>query len=123
MRSLASAYGAEVVILPAAASAEHLARVKRDPWTAIVCLSHDHEWERTSLPWALESEAFYVGAIGGARACEARLAMLEQVGVPSKAIERLNAPIGLFPSARHPAALALSAFAEIAAAYEDLVDE
>jgi len=122
MQRLAGAYGAEVNIHPAAISGEQLARLKRDPWTAIACLSHDHEWERGTLPWALGGKAFYVGAIGGVKACASRIAMLQQANVSPQDIARLNAPIGLFPSARHPAALALSAFAEIAAAYEELVD-
>jgi len=122
MHRLAVAYGAEVNIRPAATSDEGLARLKCDPWTAIVCLSHDHEWERITLPWALGSKAFYVGAIGGAKACASRIAMLQQANVPSRDIARLKAPIGLFPSARHPAALALSAFAEITAAYEELAN-
>ena len=123
MQRLAGAYGAEASVRPAATSQVQLTRQKCDSWTAIVCLSHDHEWERSTLPWALGSDAFYVGAIGGAKACASRIAMLQQANVSPRDIARMNAPIGLFPSARHPAALALSALAEIAAAYEELADE
>src|SRR5690606_33386235 len=47
-----------------------------DAWTAVVLLFHDHEWEREALKWALRSEAFYIGAQGGAVARERRLAEL-----------------------------------------------
>lgn len=123
MQRLAHEYGAEVTIYPAAASEERLRNIACDAWTAIVCLSHDHEWERAILPWALTSDAFYVGAIGGANATASRHEMLLNCGLRSDQIARLRAPIGLFPSARHPAALALSTFAEIAARYERLFDD
>src|SRR3546814_3754957 len=40
------------------------ADVPLDKWTAVVALFHDHAWESGVLPWALASEAFYVGAQG-----------------------------------------------------------
>ena len=36
-----------------------------DPWTAVVLLFHDHEWELALIEEALASEAFYIGAQGG----------------------------------------------------------
>ncbi len=85
-----------------------------DKWTAIVLLFHDHEWERAILPWALRSEAFYVGAIGGRRTADQRRAFLTSAGFDASAIGRLGRPIGLIPSTRTPAMLAISVFAEIA---------
>ncbi|MEM7687539.1 MAG: XdhC family protein [Pseudomonadota bacterium] len=122
LRALAAICGADVGILPAASSARKLDGIATDPWTAIVCLSHDHEWERTTLPWALASDAFYVGAIGGEKARLSREEMLSERGVPAAQIERLHAPVGLFGSARHPKALALSALSEIVSIYEGLRD-
>ena len=52
-----------------------------DAWTAIAILFHDHEWEAGILPWALEQEAFYIGAQGGAAARQSRLKRLTQLGV------------------------------------------
>lgn len=88
-----------------------------DRWTAVAVLFHDHEWERTILPWALASEAFYVGAQGGKGAREARREWLGEA-----ALSRLRSPIGLFPAARTPSVLALSILAEIVADYEALLD-
>lgn len=90
-----------------------------DRWSAIILLFHDHEWERGLLPWALASPAFYVGAIGGRRTAAARTAFLREAGYSPASIGRLAGPIGLLPSTRTPATLALSILAEVAADYID----
>ena len=89
-----------------------------DRWSAVVVLFHDHEWERSIIPWAVASDAFYVGAQGGALTREARLAHLFELGLAERAQGRLHGPVGLIPKARDPAVLALSVLAEIVAAYE-----
>lgn len=89
-----------------------------DRWSAAVVLFHDHEWERSIIPWAVASDAFYVGAQGGALTREARLAHLSELGLSDRAQGRLHGPVGLIPKARDPAVLALSVLAEIVAAYE-----
>lgn len=91
-----------------------------DAWSAVVVLFHDHEWERAILPAALESDAFYVGAQGGAAAREARAELMADLGLKERAQGRLHGPVGLIDRARDPAVLALSVLAEIAAAYEAL---
>jgi xanthine dehydrogenase accessory factor len=91
-----------------------------DPWTAIAVLFHDHEWERSLLPWALASPAFYIGAQGGRGAREMRLAMLTEAGRDA-ADPRLRSPIGVFAHARTPSVLALSILAEIVAEHEQLL--
>ncbi|MBU3079239.1 XdhC family protein [Sphingomonas quercus] len=88
-----------------------------DPWTAIALLFHDHDWELAVLRAALASPAFWIGAMGGAKTRAARIAMLAAAGVAPADIARVRSPIGLIPSARDPSTLALSALAEIVAAY------
>ncbi len=90
--------------------------VTPDRWTAVAVLFHDHEWERGLLPWALESQAFHVGAQGGKGAREARAGWLSP-----EQMARLKSPIGLFAHARTPSVLALSVLAEIVAEYEKLL--
>jgi xanthine dehydrogenase accessory factor len=92
-----------------------------DPWTGIAVLFHDHEWERSLLPWALGSSAFYVGAQGGRGARETRAAMLAETGW-NPDDPRLRSPIGVFAHARTPSVLALSILAEIVAEHERLLD-
>lgn len=93
-----------------------------DPWTAIVFLFHDHEWERLLMPWALASPAFLVGAIGGAKTREQRTAMLVEQGVTAQAISRIRSPLGLIPQTRDPQTLALAVLAEIVRDYEGMID-
>jgi xanthine dehydrogenase accessory factor len=91
-----------------------------DPWTAIILLFHDHEWERAILPWALGTDAFFVGAQGGAPARVERDAYLAGLGLDSAMLAKLKSPIGLIPHARDPQVLALSVLAEVVRDYEAL---
>ena len=91
-----------------------------DPWTAVLLLFHDHEWEHALLEWALGTPAFYIGAQGGAPARETRLERLREAGYSERAIGRVHSPVGLIPQARDAAVLALSVLAEVVGAYEAL---
>lgn len=137
LRLVAAGSGPEVAALEAMASAQGIActvlrplgepggtlslgrapDLSLDPWSAVAVLFHDHEWERAILPWALDSEAFLIGAQGGRGAREARSGWL----APAQ-LARLHSPIGLIPAARTPGVLALSVLAEVVAGYERLLD-
>ena len=64
---------------------------------------------------ALESSAFYVGAIGSERNCDARRARLLQMGLSQQQVKRLHAPVGLDIGSHTPAEIAVSILAEITA--------
>lgn len=98
-------------------SRESLPEFRSDPWTAIVFLFHDRDWEEGLLPHALARSGFYHGAVGSRRTQAARLPLLRSAGVPEAAVEALRGPIGLIPATRDPATLALSILAEIVEAY------
>lgn len=91
--------------------------LKSDPWTAIVFLFHDHDWETALIQRALELPHFYIGAMGGRRAHAFRSEALAATGVSEDAIASIHAPIGLFHSSRDPQTLALSALGEIMRSY------
>ena len=91
-----------------------------DPWSAVVLLFHDHEWEQALLEWALASPAFYVGAQGGRAAREKRLVRLVEAGFDAGTIARVKSPVGVIRHSREPVALALSALAQIVGGYEAL---
>jgi xanthine dehydrogenase accessory factor len=91
-----------------------------DPWTAVLLLFHDHEWEHALLDWALGTPAFYIGAQGGAPAREGRIERLREAGRSEAEIARVRSPVGLIPQARDASVLALSVLAEIVGAYEAL---
>ncbi|HET6526896.1 XdhC family protein [Sphingopyxis sp.] len=88
--------------------------IASDPWTAFLFLFHDRDWEEELIPWALEQSRFYVGALGSRRTHADRKIMLEAADVAAEAIGSLRSPVGLIPSTRDPATLAISALAEIA---------
>ena len=91
-----------------------------DPYTAVILLFHDHEWEDAILEWALRSEAFYVGALGGHKAVTRRSAALEARGLNDGEISRLHGPVGLIPAAKDAPMLAISILAEVTQAYGHL---
>ena len=82
-----------------------------DPWSAVVFLFHDHEWEPALLRQALDGEHFYIGAMGSARTHKLRLETLETMGVTGTA--RIKGPIGLIPAMRDANRLAISILADI----------
>jgi xanthine dehydrogenase accessory factor len=91
-----------------------------DPWTAVVLLFHDHEWEQPILEWALDTPAFHIGAQGGFEARRTRLERLAERRVPSDQLSRIKSPIGVITHSREPGVLALSVLAEIVGEYEAL---
>ncbi|MDM9628542.1 XdhC family protein [Rhizobium sp. S152] len=85
-----------------------------DSDTAVASLYHDLDLEMPFLRAALASEAFYVGALGSSRTHDRRVLRLREHGVPEADINRIRAPIGLFPHARNARFLAISCLADMA---------
>src|SRR5215471_8042805 len=92
-----------------------LAQVKPDHATAVVVLTHDDKFDIPAITGTLETDAFYVGAIGSRRNQERRRGVLLDAGVPEEALERLHGPAGLDLGAHTPPETALSILAEILA--------
>lgn len=91
--------------------------VRTDPWTAILSVFHDRDWEEELLPLALRLPSFYIGAIGSRRTQEMRLDTLRMAGVPADLCRKLRTSVGLIPATRDPATLALSALSQIVQEY------
>ncbi len=89
-----------------------------DKWSAVVLLFHDHEWEQAILQWALETEAFFIGAQGGKTARDERAERLLAGGVGADQLSRIASPIGVVQHSREPVALALSILASVVGEYE-----
>jgi len=98
-----------------------LAAIAPDRWTAIAVLSHDREDDERGLAAALQSEAFYVGAIGARVRLDGRLTRLRGHGVSEAALARLHAPVGLPGFGKAPRDVALSLVAEVAQAFHAAV--
>jgi xanthine dehydrogenase accessory factor len=94
---------------------EALAQVRPDHQTAIVVLTHDDKFDEPALIAALESEAFYIGALGSRRNQERRRERLLEAGVDESALERIMGPSGLDIGADTQEETALSILAEILA--------
>jgi xanthine dehydrogenase accessory factor len=95
---------------------ETLARVRPDHATAVVVLTHDDKFDLPILKGVLETDAFYVGALGSRRNQARRRERLLEDGVPEEALDRISGPCGLDVGASTPAETAVSILAEILAA-------
>ena len=85
-----------------------------DAHTAIVALTHDPKLDDMALLEALNSSAFYVGALGSRRNQLARKERLaEHFGLSEQALSRLHGPVGLRLGAKTPSEIAVSIVAEI----------
>jgi xanthine dehydrogenase accessory factor len=84
---------------------------------AVVALAHDPKLDDLALLEALDSPAFYVGAIGSRRNNQARRDRLAtHFGHGPATLARLRGPIGLFIGSKTPPEIAVSVMAEIVAA-------
>ena len=89
--------------------------IEPDERTAIVALTHDPRLDDMALLTALESRAFYVGALGSRVNSAKRRERLAELGLPREAIDRLHGPIGLPIGSHTPPEIALSLMAQIVA--------
>ena len=81
--------------------------------TAFVLLTHDPKIDDQVLRIALESPAFYVGALGSSRTNEKRLNRLKEMGLKKSTLKLLHGPIGLDIGSKLPAEIAIAILAEI----------
>jgi xanthine dehydrogenase accessory factor len=111
---LADAAGFDFAIIdPSHSDFKEIESCDRD--TAIVLLHHDVEREIPFLVSALKSNAFYIGALGSYRSHQRRCDELRSHGFSDEIINRVKAPIGIFPKARDSSSIALSVLADITA--------
>ena len=87
-----------------------------DAHTAIVALTHDSKLDDMALMEALQSDAFYVGALGSKRNQASRKErMIVHFGMTEAQLARLHGPVGLNIHAKTPAEIAVSIVAQIIA--------
>ena len=92
---------------------EAVQRYAQQPRSIVMALTHDPKLDDMALLDALQSPAFYVGAIGSKRNCESRRKRLTDLGITAPQLQRLHAPIGLPIGSRTPPEIAVSIMAEI----------
>ena len=94
---------------------EALTELAPDSRTAVAVLSHDPKLDDPALVAALDSPAFYVGALGSRRTHAKRLDRLRAAGVGENRLARIHAPIGLGINALTPAEIAVAIVAQLTA--------
>lgn len=88
-------------------------QVAIDEHSAIVILTHDPKIDEPALSAALQTDAFYIGAIGSRKTHAKRYAQYTHLG--AEKLGRIYGPIGLDIGGSSPEELALSIMAEITA--------
>ena len=87
-----------------------------DRRSCVIALTHDPKLDDLALLEALESDAFYIGAIGSRRNNTARhQRMKEHFEQTDESLTRLRGPIGIYIGSKTPAEIAVSIMAEVLA--------
>ncbi len=84
-----------------------------DKHSVIITLTHDPRIDDMALLEALETDAWYVGALGSTRTTEGRLKRLRELGMSEDRIARLHAPVGIPIGSKTPWEIAVAIMAEI----------
>ncbi len=84
-----------------------------DEHCAVITLSHDPRVDDMALMEALESSAWYVGALGSVRTTEKRMERLLKLGLNTEALARLHAPVGLSIGSKTTMEIAVSIMAQL----------
>jgi xanthine dehydrogenase accessory factor len=95
--------------------ADTIAALHPDPRTVLLALSHTPALDDPALAIALQSNAFYIGALGSLKNQQARLRRLQQKGLSSNQLARLHGPVGLDIGSRTPAEIAIAIMAALVA--------
>ncbi len=96
---------------------EAFQQVKITSATAVVILTHDPKLDDDALRIALNSHAYYVGALGSKKTNAKRRERLLAEGLSGQQFARLHAPIGLDINAQTPEEIALAILAEVVESY------
>jgi xanthine dehydrogenase accessory factor len=83
------------------------------PDMAVALLTHDPKIDDQALKILLDSEVFYIGALGSRKTHANRKDRLREMGFSDSKIARIYAPIGLDIGADNPEEIALAIMAEI----------
>ena len=95
---------------------------KPDRRSCVIALTHDPKLDDLALLEALETDAFYIGAIGSRRNNDARhQRMAEHFSLSEATLQRLRGPIGIYIGSKTPSEIAVSVMAEVLAVKNGVV--
>ena len=87
-----------------------------DAHTAVIALTHDPKLDDLALMEALNSPAFYIGAIGSrGNQAKRRQRLAEHFDISAEQLDRLHGPVGIKNGARTPPEIAVAILAELTA--------
>lgn len=92
---------------------EAFGQIKINSSTAVAVLTHDPKIDDPAIKIALNSSAFYVGALGSKTTNAKRRERLLNDGVSESQINKIHAPIGLDIGAQNPEEIALAIMSEV----------
>lgn len=84
-----------------------------DSRTAVVTLTHEPNLDDIALKRSLESECFYIGALGSKKTHKKRIERFLDNNISREDILKINGPIGLPINAQTPGEIAISIMSEI----------
>lgn len=84
-----------------------------DRRTGVVALTHDPKIDDPALIASLESDAFYIGALGSRKTQGERRERLGALGFSEESLQRIHGPVGLPIGARTPEEIAVAVLAQV----------
>lgn len=109
----ASGWEVEGTDFSTAPSAQFIAQFAPDTRSVILALAHAPALEDDALTMALQSDAFYVGALGSRKNQKARLGRLRRKGLTEPQLAKLHGPVGLDIGSHTPAEIAIAIMAAL----------
>lgn len=86
-----------------------------DAYSGLVSLFHEHDLETPILSKALQTDVFYLGALGSQQTHANRLSQLRASGVAENLLSKIHGPVGLPIGSTTPAQIAVSILSEVIA--------
>jgi xanthine dehydrogenase accessory factor len=112
--------GTEFTTLP---PAEFITRFAPDQYSVVLALAHAPVLEDRALAAALETDAFYIGALGSRRNQQARIGRLQKLGLTGSQLALLHGPVGLDIGSHTPAEIAIAITAALIQARNQRVQQ
>ncbi len=98
-----------------------VAEMAPDGRTCVIALTHDPKLDDLALLQALETPAFYIGAIGSRRNSALRHErMIKYLDQTEESLKDLRGPIGIYIGSKTPSEIAVSVMAEVLAVKNDV---
>ena len=92
---------------------EAFSEIKTDENTALIALTHDPKIDDPALKFAMNSNFFYIGALGSKKTHANRCQRLLEAKFPKESIERICGPIGFKLGGKSAPEIALSITAQL----------